>query len=125
MKSVMWSFYDLKTGEICSRRISTTAGVNLEKVTPAGCAPIRGRYDRRVQRVDVATGAVVERVRPQNEIDAEARHAARMATLERIRQLEDQQARPLREIALDPTAAAPRERLAALDAQIAGLRKSL
>lgn len=120
-----WSFYDLTTGEFSTRRISSTAPLSLKKLTPAGCAPIRGRYDRRTQRVDIATGAVVERVRAQSEIDAEAQQSTRMTALARIRQLEEQQARPLRELAIDPANTAARARLATLDEQIAGLRNSL
>lgn len=45
--------------------------------------------------------------------------------LRHIAQLEQQQARPLRELLLDPSATFPRQKLATLDVQIATLRAGL
>lgn len=54
----VWSFYDLSTGEFTGRsRRRATIGTDI----PAGCGFVAGLYDRRCWRVDLESGAVVER----------------------------------------------------------------
>jgi hypothetical protein len=103
---------------------------------PPGHKPIEGHYDPLSQRVNVTTGAVEDyqpaQPSPDHEWDAAVkrwqllpevaqRQEARRAALAQIARLEAQAARTIREAVLTGN----HDRLAALDAQIAALRKSL
>lgn len=54
-----WSFYDLATGAIAPGAMICTAA-QVAANTPEGCAAIVGRFDPLSQRVDLATGQVVD-----------------------------------------------------------------
>lgn len=75
--------------------------------------------------VDVATGQVVAYQRPPGELEAEQRTARDRRARQRIEQLERLQLRPARELALDPSNAEAKRRLADIEAEIAGLRAEL
>lgn len=115
-----WSFYSLETG-LFTGRVSSAS--KLGKV-PDGCGAMVGRYDRLSQRVDLDTGEVVEH-RDEALNAARQREARARAARRRIARLEAQQARPLRELAIDPNNAAAKQRLAEIDAQIAELRTDI
>lgn len=59
MTSARWSFYDLATGKVADLVITSDAAA-AELNAPTGHAPIAGPLDPLSQRVDVATGAVVD-----------------------------------------------------------------
>lgn len=79
-----------------------------------------GRFDKRTQRVDLATNSVVTYQRHASEIDAEQRAVRARLARRRIQQLEISQARRVRELLAenDPT-------LKAIDDEIAALRADL
>jgi hypothetical protein len=54
-----WSFYDTETGALAAGRL-TCSPAQLAANTPAGHAAIEGRFDHLSQRVDIATGQVVD-----------------------------------------------------------------
>lgn len=58
-----WSFYRLDDGRFTGRRTSC-APEQLQAQTPDGCAALEGRFDHLSQRVDLATGTVVDYVPP-------------------------------------------------------------
>ena len=92
----------------------------LTQIEKSGKAFKIGRFDKRTQRVDVATGQVVAYQRPDAELDAEQKAAREQRARRRIAELERQQARRVREL-LAPSDA----RLQAIEDEIAGLRSSL
>lgn len=120
----VWSFYDSATGLFSGRHTSCSSKL-LSLNTPAGYVAIEGQYDRRTQRVELATGAVVSYERPAAEIEAEQRAARQQNARARIAMLELAQSRPLRELAIDPSNAAARKRLAEIEAEIESLRPIL
>lgn len=125
-----FSFYDIESGLFHAGTFTTgsanarRAARDLAANTPPGCAAIEGRYDRATQRVDIATGAVVAYERPAAELEAEQRAARDRRARQRIEQLERSQARAIRELVLNNDQKA-RERLAAIDGEIAELRADL
>jgi hypothetical protein len=54
-----WSFYDTATGAIAPGAMTCTAA-QVAANTPPGHSTIEGRFDHRSQRVDLATGQVVD-----------------------------------------------------------------
>jgi hypothetical protein len=120
-------FYDASTGLLHSSSIVINAASDNEasarKNCPAGHNIIEGVFDPLSQRIDVATGEVIDYQPPQPSPDIAARLAARAAALATIDQLEGKGIRSMRELALGAPGA--QERLAAIDAQIAALRASL
>ncbi len=134
-----WSFYHSVTGIIHTGTFTGPERALIDN-TPAGHVPIEGRYDLENQRVDVDSGAVVDYVPPQPDDDhawnATSRRwelkpeviaaaAADEQARSQIAQLEASQLRPLRELALDPTSKTARDKLAAIDTQIAEQRLAL
>jgi hypothetical protein len=134
-----WSFYDAQTGALSGRRFSGPARM-LKANTPEGHVAIEGKLDRLSQRVDVATGNIVDYVPPQPDerhewhaqskrwrkrADVVLREAADRRARKRIAELERAQLRPLRELAVDANNAEAKRRLAEIDAEIAGLRNDL
>lgn len=117
-----WSFYDSTTGRFSGRTFAAPNDRDLNGNTRPGYAAIRGEYDPFRQRVDLATGEVIEDLSLGLERDRERR---RNAILQQIAVLEQSQARPLRELVRDPANAEARRRLDEIDAQIAALRTSL
>jgi hypothetical protein len=111
-----YSFYRESDGHFIGRRIMADPA-SVKQKTPAGCVAMEGYFDRHAQRVDLASGRVVE--------DASlgtARTAQRQSesALRIINELELRSLRRLREILAteDPM-------LKALDDQVAELRAKL
>ncbi len=122
-----FSFYDPRTGAFhgCAVGINAPEDENVDvllaKNAPAGHVAIEGEFDPGCHRVNVATGLVETRERV---VDAAADAAQRrQATLAAIAVKEASQLRALRELALGRAGA--RERLEAIDAEIAALRPAL
>ena len=110
----MWSFYRLADGTFTGRRFATASPELLAANTPEGCAAIAGRHDRQTARVDLETGEVVAYQAPPDRTQQADRAQARIERLER------KQHRRVRELLAQSD-----ERLAAIDAEIAELRKAL
>jgi hypothetical protein len=133
-----WSFYDA-TGLFVGRTF-TGPSENLEMNTPQGHAAMEGVHDHLSRRVDLETGETVDWQPPQPSADhvwnadtkrwqlhqaVQDKLVRRQAAVGRIAALEALQARPLRELARDPSSAEARKRLAAIEAEIAALRIDL
>ena len=121
---MMFSFYRLATGAFTGRRFDGPiyeVGIN----TPVGCAAITGAFDRLSQRIDLETGQVVAYKRPASEIAAEQLAVRERQSRQRIAQLEQQQLRPLRELAIDSSNTTARRRLDEIDAEIAARRSDI
>ena len=132
---VIW-FYHKETGLFHGRHLMTQDPKLIAPNTPADHIAIEGDdFDVVTQRVDVKTGAIVDRLPPQPSDDhewntsirrwqlkpeIEAREAARQEALERIKYLELKALRALREHALGQEAAT--RRLKAIDDEIVQLR---
>ena len=114
MKS--WFFYDPKSGVIATR---TFYGREEELAlnTPPGLVAVAGKADPRSQRFELSTGKLVDRRSPAG--------LNRGEIIAKIQQLESMQARPSRELHIDPFNQAARDRLKVLDVQIADLRAKL
>jgi hypothetical protein len=134
-----YSVYDPNTGMFTGRTISCSAKW-LELNTPQGFATIEGRYDELSQRVDVETGEVIDWQPPQPDDDHEWSDDRKRWTLKpdvagrrrksrearaRIAELESDQLRPQREMAIDPSNEEARNRLKDIEQEIADLRKDL
>ena len=138
---MIWSFFDSRTGEILKRRFRGTQKAVIRN-TPAGATAIAGQYDRLSQRVDVATGEVIDYQPPAPSADHEWRESVNdgrprwVKTAEvvqreradriaraRIAELEAAQPRAIREHALGDESATAR--LQAIDQEIAALRGDL
>jgi len=135
-----YSFYHPDTGLFTAKILATTNPALVALNTPEGYRAIAGAYDHLSQRVDLGTLKVIDyqppRPSPQHEWNPKSRRwelaAAVIAqrqlaaqALSEIARLEATQARPMRELALDPANVAAHARLAAIDAQIVELRKRL
>ena len=134
---MIWSFYDPETGVISSRKFSgKSSAVAIN--TPPGLVAIAGDLDYLSARI--VDGIAVDWIPPQPgddhawdgerkrwrlSDDATRRSAATRSAMDTISRLESMQLRPLRELALDPTNVASRERLADIDAQIENARHTL
>ena len=119
---VTWSFFDSTTGKFSGRTFSASNDRDLKGNTRPGFVAIEGEYDSFRQRVDLATGEVIEDLSLGQERDQARR---RDATLQQIADLEQKQLRPLRELAVDPNNGAAETRLRAIDEKIAELREQL
>jgi hypothetical protein len=134
----MVSYYDAVTGLFTGDQVIVSDWRAIDAHTPAGCTAIDGHYDSLCQRIDLATGQVVDYQPPQpspdHEWDAEskrwvlgaaiaAKQAARNSALITIGQLEAKGIRAMRELALSIPGAA--DRLKSIDDQIAALRGDL
>jgi hypothetical protein len=135
----MYSFYDETTGDFSGRVFSGSARL-VALNTPTGYVAISGRFDRLSQRVDTKTGEVVDYQPPspgdnyewnadrkryvlKSEIlEQQRKHDAAMA---RIAEAEAEQARPLRELMLNPDDTAALQKLTELDDEIKTLRSDL
>jgi hypothetical protein len=116
-----WSFYNPETGEIFKRTFSGSTKL-LELNTPAGMVAIEGAFDHRTQRIDVDTKKAVDY---QPGIDAARAETSEQQAQARVAILEAAQSRPLRELAIDPSNATAKQRLAEIDGEIASLRPLL
>ena len=70
-----WCFYAAETGRLSAGTLSLPAGVNPNDNAPAGHLAIEGRFDWLSQRVDLATGQVVDFVPPAPADTPDATHA--------------------------------------------------
>jgi hypothetical protein len=136
-----FGFHHKDTGLLHQRTLMVDDLSPLASATlsaPADHVPIEGVFDYQSQRVDLATGAVVDYQPPQPSPDhewnastkrwqpsaaAQARVDGRRAALARIAALEAGQPRTVREAALGHAGAL--DRLAAVDAVISALRAAL
>lgn len=133
------SFYHRETGIFNGRHLMVSDPAMIPLNTPADHIAIEGdHYDPLTQRVDIATGKVIDHLPPQPSADHEwsaisrrwqlrpevtARQQARTQALARITQLELKALRALREHALGKPGA--QERLKAIDTEITALRDVL
>ena len=138
-KMLVVSFYHRETGIFNGRHLMVSDPAMIPLNTPPDHIAIEGdHYDPLTQRVDVATGRVVDHIPPQPSEDHEwnsisrrwqlrpeitAKQQARKAALGRITELELKALRALREHALGKPGA--HERLAAIDTEISALREAL
>lgn len=128
----VWSFYDptdgLFTGQIIAGGRSA-----LRDNLPDELEAMEGRFDHRRYRIDLATGKVIDYKPPAPSSEHEwdetekiwvlsPKEAQRIAAAEAIRQLEQKQQRPLRELALTPDDAEARRRVEDIDREIAEQR---
>lgn len=121
--NVRVTVYDENTGIVL--RCMTVPERAIEPNVRQGEAWIEGHLDKRSQRVDVATGKVIAYERPATEIEAEQRAALQQRARRRINELEGSQARPLRELAIEPENAEAKQRLQKIDEEIAAMRVHL
>jgi hypothetical protein len=138
-KMYVVSFYHRETGLFSGRHLMVSDPEMIALNTPPDHVAIDGdHYDPATQKVDVATGLVVDNLSPQPSPEHEwnphsrrwqlrpevaARHKARDKALARITELELKALRALREHALGKTGAT--ERLRAIDGEIGTLRAAL
>jgi len=113
-----YTLYRKDTGEIVGHY--TGSKRHLPANVPEGCAAVVGRYEPSGHRIDPASG---------NALTLEHRHSdsgrrARELKL-RIEDLERRQARPLRELMLDPNDQDARRRVEDIDADIRRLRAQI
>lgn len=136
-----YGFYHRETGLLANVVFSTDdENAMLANNTPADHIAIEGHHDSLSKRVDIATGQVIDYQPPAPSADHEwnaetkrwqlnaavtAKAQARAAALAAIAILEGQSMRPMRELALGIGILGARSRLAAINSQIASLRKSL
>jgi hypothetical protein len=121
MNAKKWSFYRESDGLFLSKRVSTNSMTTLARDTPPECIAIEGHYDRFSQRVDIATGELIEDQSLGIERDRERRiNAAKLDLAE----VDRKQHRRVREIlaandpqlaSLEEEAKAARARLSAID----------
>ena len=138
------TIYNVSTGAFTGQEVVANNEHSLRINTPDGCAAIEGQHDHLSKRVDLATGEVVDWIPPAppdtdletfewdnapkrprwvSKPTAKAIKQGKQARVqERMDRLEAKQARPLRELLLDPNDAQARAKLAALEAQLAALR---
>jgi hypothetical protein len=140
-----WHYYDAATGVLTGQSVSHSncqgLDAHIEATTPAGLKAIEGAFDYLSQRVDVATGGVVDHQppppSPDHEWDAgikrwklnqasQDRQAKRVAAQARIGHLADDERHLVRQLLLAATAgpqsapiAKARAGLQAIDDEIA------
>jgi hypothetical protein len=133
------SFYHKDTGLFHGRNLMTSDSRLIAPNTPPDHIAIEGdHFDPMSQRIDVATGQVVDRVPPQPSHDHEwntsigrwqvkpeivAKEEASRAAVERIRYLEVKALRALREHALGEATAI--DRLKSIDDEISQWRTTI
>jgi hypothetical protein len=133
------SFYHRETGMFNGRHLMVSDPALVALNTPPDHIAIEGdHYDPLTQRVDVASGKVIDHIPPQPSPDHEwnaisrrwqlrpevtAKQQARANALARITELELKALRALREHALGKSGA--HERLKAIDTEISDLRAIL
>jgi hypothetical protein len=117
--NLSWPFYRLDTGEFTGRRFSGPEDA-VELNTPVGCGAVEGRHDKSVQRMDLESGLAVQREQPQEEVERELRDRRAAAARTQIRELEQRQARRVRELLAesDPMLREIDEQIQALRAEI-------
>lgn len=135
-----WHFYDPESGLFSTATFSSNDPDMLDANTPSGMHALEGEFDFLSQRVNPETGEVIDYQPPQPSEEHEwnadikrwvlkssiiARNQRRVAAKSSIEQLEAKQMRAMRELALDPNNEPAKNRIAAIDAEIADLRKDL
>lgn len=134
-----WHFYDLETGRLLGKTLSGPDASVLASNTPAGAGAVEGHYDPLSQRVELATGAVIDYQPPQPsedhewvdrrwrlKKDAAAREIRRRAARKAIDAVEWKQARAVREALISVLPDGPaKQRLQQIDDEIATLRSDL
>lgn len=138
MKTKTWSFYNPETGIFTGRRLTCSDDV-LQNNIPEGCVSLVGAFDHLSQRVDIATGAVVDYQPPQPDDDHEwnaetkrwqlkaevvernQRHADAQAQLET---LDPKELRALSDLMAEPDSQTAKERFASVRAQKDEARKA-
>jgi hypothetical protein len=126
-----WSFADASTGLFTGVTFSSCAPSNKQAAvlaanTREGWIAVEGTHDHLSQRLDLATGKVVNDADlARRNADAAEREQRRTLALARIRELEFKQLRPMRELATDPDSDMALGVLAEIDAEIAQLRAQL
>ena len=133
-----YSFYHPETGQIHRQAFGTDDARMLKANTPAGYVATPGCLDPLSQRMDVATGKIVDYQPPSPSIDHEwnattkrwqinaavtAKAEAHRSALASIAALETSGVRAVRELALGHAGAL--DRLKALDIEIAAQRLKL
>ena len=133
-----YRYFDEATGLLHPMTVKATSPSDALAATPLGHKIIEGELDFLSQRVDLATGTVVDYMPAQpsaehkwdeyikrwvlNQAATDQRDAERSAKA-RIQVLENQERGLLRRLVLDPTDADARTSLAAIDAEIAEQEK--
>ena len=139
-----YSLFDVTTGAFIGREfVGTTAALVIN--IPPGCAAVEGAHDHLSQRVDFATGQVVDWQPPQPPDDelrtwhwrtgplGQSQWVPRLTDLARTQQaqalvqqrmdaLERTQGRAMRELAITPGRSDARAALAAIEARMTALR---
>lgn len=117
-----WSFYRTDDGTFLEQTYSAKDDHDLVSNTPSGCRAVVGRH-RPPERVDLQSGEIFLDTVLDAEIRTRRESVQRTAAARgEIRALEESQARPLRELHLDPSNAEARRKLEAIDAKIAAIR---
>lgn len=124
-----WSFYDLETGEFTGRVYSSPSVDDIAINTPKGCGAVEGRHDRLSHRVDPSTKEIIAWT-DTSLIESQSRRQAADSARAQISELERSQIRAMREEILRPNdldqdGKTPRDRLQAIDDQIASLRSAI
>ena len=135
-----YRFFDELTGLFHPMFVKATSFEDALASQPPGHKMMEGDIDHFSQRVDLATGAVVDYVPPQPSANHQwnetvkrwvlndavaAENVKRSTAVARITQLEAAQHRPLRELAQDPSNAEARKRIDTIDDEIKHLREML
>ena len=114
-----YSFFHRDTGLFNGTILNTNSPELVSVHTPKDHMPLEGAHDGRLHRVNVVTGEL-ESHTIEMPPDPNSRHA-----LVSIERLERQAHRSLRELALDSSNIAARQRLEQIEAAIAELRQYL
>jgi hypothetical protein len=135
-----FQYYSLTTGRFTQRVLQCRDEKLAELNAPEGHGFKEGAFDHLCERVDLATGEVIEYQpdRPdeyhewdekikrwRKRVDVQQREAAKARAQTKINEIEIKQLRSMRELALDPANSAAKARLEQLETQVAELRKDL
>lgn len=136
MKS--FGFFLKTTGRFHSKLLLASCAADAENNCPLGYEIIEGQFDPLSQRVNLATGEVIDYQPEQPSADHEwnvdarrwrlkpevvERNNQRATAQQTIATLEAQQPRAMRELAIDPNNADALQRLQSIDAAIADQRR--
>lgn len=136
----IWSIYRESDGAFTGRQYGATSAEDLADNLPEGCAAIEGQFDHTCQRVDKATGAVIDFIPPSPGADyewnADLRRYRLTAAAEQainadrqaravIAEQESRQLRAIRELLLNPNDAGAMQRLRDIDSAISAARPAI
>ena len=134
-----WSFYNTSTG-LFTGRVFTGDEQQLSAITKPGTAALEGEFNAQGQRVDLNTMQVINYQAPSpgahyvwdtllrrwvESPTAKINRGKARQIREQIDTLQQQALDPMRELILDPTKTARRNKLTQIDADIAALRAQL